>query len=151
MKSFWRYLRLRGAVVSRSFPPATIGFNASATKRLDMSRLREALGNLPDSVFVDVLESDEAYLFVVDVPGASADSVDVRVEGRTLAVDARRQKAVPAGFDYHSEERSLFLDLELPLPPDATEANASASVDDGVLEVRLPKRGAGGHSVPIEG
>jgi len=102
-------------------------------------------------VFVDVLESDEAYLFVVDVPGASADSVDVRVEGRTLAVDARRQKAVPAGFDYHSEERSLFLDLELPLPPDATEADASASVDDGVLEVRLPKRGAGGHSVPIEG
>jgi len=116
-----------------------------------MSRLREALGSLPDSVFVDVLESDDAYAFVVDVPGATADTVDVRVEGRTLAVDARREKAVPAAFDYCSEERSLFLELELPLPPNASDDGASASVEDGVLDVRLPKRGADNHSVPIEG
>jgi HSP20 family molecular chaperone IbpA len=116
-----------------------------------MSRLREALGSLPDSVFVDVLESDDEYRFVVDVPGATADSVDVRVSGRTMAVDARREKDVPDGFDYRTEERSLFLDLELPLPPDATEEGASASVDSGVLEVRLPKRGGDGHSVPVEG
>ncbi|WP_336036452.1 Hsp20/alpha crystallin family protein [Halobacterium yunchengense] len=116
-----------------------------------MSRLREALGNLPDSVFVDVLESDDAYCVVVDVPGATADTVDVRVEGRTLGVEARRQKAVPDGFEYRSEERSLFLDVELPLPPDATDEGASASVERGVLEVRLPKRGSSGTSVPIEG
>ncbi|MFB6269822.1 MAG: Hsp20/alpha crystallin family protein [Halobacterium sp.] len=116
-----------------------------------MSRLREALGNLPDSVFVDVLDGDDAYLFVVDVPGATADSVDVRVERRTLSVDARRQKDVPPGFEYDREERSLFLDVELPLPPDATEEGASASVDRGVLEVRLPKRGPSGHTVPVEG
>ncbi|MGB9964933.1 Hsp20/alpha crystallin family protein [Halobacterium sp. CBA1126] len=116
-----------------------------------MSRLREALGSLPDSVFVDVLESDDAYAFVVDVPGATADTVDVRVEGRTLAVDARREKDVPADFDYRSEERSLFLELELPLPPDATESGASASVEDGVLDVRLPKGAGESHSVPVEG
>ncbi len=116
-----------------------------------MSRLREALGSLPDSVFVDVLESEDAYAFVVDVPGATADTVDVRVEGRTLAVDARREKDVPVEFDYRSEERSLFLELELPLPPDATDEGASASVEDGVLDVRLPKRGTDSHSVPIEG
>lgn len=116
-----------------------------------MSRLREALGSLPDSVFVDVLESEDAYLFVVDVPGATADSVDVRVEGRRLHVDARREKAVPSDFDYRTEERSLFLDLDLPLPPDADADGASASVDRGVLEVRLPKASAGGYSVPVEG
>lgn len=116
-----------------------------------MSRLREALGSLPDSVFVDVLESEDAYAFVVDVPGATGDTVDVRVEGRTLAVDARREKDVPAEFDYRTEERSLFLELELPLPPDATDEGASASVEDGVLDVRLPKRGTDSHSVPIEG
>ena len=116
-----------------------------------MSRLREALGNLPDSVFVDVLDGDDAYLFIVDVPGATADSVDVRVEQRTLSVDARRQKDVTPGFEYDREERSLFLDLELPLPPDATEEDASASVERGVLEIRLPKRGTLGHTVPVEG
>jgi len=116
-----------------------------------MSRLREALGNLPESVFVDVFDGDDAYLFVVDVPGVTADGVDVRVDGRTLVVDAHRAKSVPDGFDYRTEERSLFLDLELPFPPDATDDGASASVEDGVLEVRLPKRGETTRSVPIEG
>jgi HSP20 family protein len=116
-----------------------------------MSRLRDALGNLPDSAFVDVLESDESYCVVVDVPGVTAESLDVRVDGHTLVVEAHRSKDVPAGFEYRTEERSLFLDLELPLPPDATDAGAEAAVDDGVLEVTLQKRGHGGRSVPITG
>lgn len=116
-----------------------------------MSRLREALGTLPDSAFVDVLESEESYCVVVDVPGATAEDLDVRVDGRTLVVDAHRSKDVPAGFEYRTEDRSLFLDLELPLPPDATDAGAAADVDAGVLDVTIQKRGASGHSVPIEG
>jgi HSP20 family molecular chaperone IbpA len=116
-----------------------------------MSRLREALGNLPDSVFVDVLEREDAYLFVVDVAGVTAEDVDVRVDGRMLVVDAHRRKSVPDGFSYRTEERPLFLDLELPLPPDATDDGSSASVDRGVLEVRLPKRGEAAHRVPVEG
>ena len=116
-----------------------------------MSRLREALGNLPDAVFVDVLEREDAYLFVVDLAGVTADDVDVRVDGRMLVVDAHRQKSVPTGFSYRTEERPLFLDLELPLPPDATDDGSSASVDRGVLEIRLPKRGETAHRVPVEG
>lgn len=116
-----------------------------------MSRLCEALRNLPESVFVDALDGEDAYMFVVDVPGVRADDLDVRVERRSLVVDAHRQKPVPDGFDYRTEERSLFLDLELPLPPDATDDGATASVENGVLEVRLPKRERAARSVPIEG
>ena len=115
-----------------------------------MSRLREALGNLPDAVFVDVLESDDEYLLVVDVPGVTTDTLDVRVEGQKLVVDARRDKDVPSDFEYRSEERSLFLDVELPLPLDATDTGSSASVESGVLEVRLPKKGNTARHVPIE-
>jgi len=116
-----------------------------------MSRLREALGNLPDAVFVDVHERDDAYLYVVDVAGVTAADVDVRVTGRSVVVDAHRRKPVPDGFDYRREDRSLFLDVELPLPVDATGDGAEASVSDGVLEVRLPKRSGPGQRVPVEG
>lgn len=116
-----------------------------------MSRLREALGNLPDAVFVDVHERDDEYLFVVDVSGVSAADLDVRVNARTAVVDAHRRKAVPEGFDYRREERPLFLDVELPLPPDATADGATASVEGGVLELRLPRRGESGRRVPVEG
>lgn len=129
---------------------ATTGLFAPPHERSDMSRLRDALGNLPDAVFVDVLESDDEYLLVVDVPGVTADTLDVRVEGQKLVVDAHREKDVPSEFEYRREERSLFLDVELPLPLDATDTGSTASVESGVLEVRLPKEGGETRHVPIE-
>jgi len=100
------------------------------------------LGDLPEAVFADLLESDEAYLLVVDLPGATAGGVDAGVEGGRLRIEVRREKDVPGEFRYRSEERSLFLDADLPLPPDATAQGAEASVDRGVLELRLPKQSA---------
>jgi Molecular chaperone (small heat shock protein) len=117
-----------------------------------MSALRDALRDLPDAVYADLLEGDEAYLLVVDLPGATAETVDVRVESGRLVVEARREKDVPPEFQYVEEERTLFLDAELPLPPDATDAGAEGSLEQGVLEIRLPKQSATpGTSVPIDG
>ncbi len=107
-----------------------------------MSALREALRDLPDAVFADLLESETAYLLVVDLPGATAETVEVTVQGGRVNVEARREKDVGHEFRYLTEDRSLFLDAELPLPPDATEAGAEATVERGVLELRLPKRGS---------
>jgi HSP20 family molecular chaperone IbpA len=107
-----------------------------------MSALRDALRDLPETVFADLLESDDAYLLVVDVPGVVPETTDVTVEAGRLRIEARREKAQPPEFRYLREDRSLFLDAEVPLPPDATDEGASASVDGGVLEVRLPKRTA---------
>lgn len=116
-----------------------------------MSALREAIEGLPDPVFGDLLESEGAYLLVVDIPGATAETVDVRVADGMLQIEARREKAVPEGFRYVSEDRSLFLDTELPLPPEARGANAEITVDRGVLEVTLPKHGGDGrHEIPVE-
>ncbi|MFC4447879.1 Hsp20/alpha crystallin family protein [Halorussus aquaticus] len=107
-----------------------------------MSALREAMRELPDAVFADLLESDDAYLLVVDLPGSNEETVDVSVTDGRLEIEARREKDVPMEFSYLQEERSLFLDADLPLPPDATGADAEASIDRGVLELRLPKRDA---------
>ena len=107
-----------------------------------MSALRDALGDLSDAVFFDLLESEDAYLLVVDVPGVSAETIDVTVENGRIAIEARREKELPGEYHYLEENRSLFLDVDLPLPADATETNAEATVDRGVLELTLPKRTA---------
>lgn len=107
-----------------------------------MTALRDALGDLPDAVFADVLESDEGYLVVLDLPGVDADSLAVRVEGGRLVLEAERAKDPPEEFEYVDEGRSLFLDVDLPLPPDASGADAEGTVDRGVLTLRLPKVGA---------
>jgi HSP20 family molecular chaperone IbpA len=116
-----------------------------------MSALREAMRELPDAVFADLLESDDAYLLVIDLPGANKQTMDVGVTDGKLEIEARREKDVPMDFSYLQEERSLFLDADLPLPPDATGADAEATIDRGVLELRLPKREATPEQeIPIE-
>ncbi|MDR9431585.1 MAG: Hsp20/alpha crystallin family protein [Natronomonas sp.] len=113
-------------------------------------QLREALDDLPETVFADLLEDDDAYLLIVDLPGATAETVDITVDGGRLTIEARREKAVPKGFRYVSEERDLFLDAELPLPSDATGADAEGRIERGVLTLTLPKSSAdGGMKIPI--
>ncbi|RKD98274.1 Hsp20/alpha crystallin family protein [Halopiger aswanensis] len=107
-----------------------------------MSALRDALRDLSDDVFFDLLESDDRYLLVLDVPGVTADSIDLAIEDGRLSIDAQRQKDLPDDYRYLEENRSLFFDVELPLPDDAIEADLDAGVERGVLELSIPKRPA---------
>lgn len=107
-----------------------------------MSGLRTALGDLPDAVFADLLERDDAYRLVLDLPDVTTAGLDLEVRAGRLAIEARREKPVPAGYSYVREGRDLFFDADLPLPADASAAGADASLDRGVLEVTLPKRSA---------
>ena len=113
-------------------------------------QLREALDELPEAVVVDLLESEDAYLLVVDLPGVTAETLEVTVSRDRLRIEAHKEKDTPREFRYLSEERALFLDAELPLPPDATGADAEGSIDRGVLSLTLPKSDAeGGQRVPV--
>ncbi|WP_435097471.1 Hsp20/alpha crystallin family protein [Halorubrum sp. N11] len=116
-----------------------------------MSALRDALRDLPDAVFADLLESDEGYVLVVDLPGATAETTEVLAEDGRIVIEGRRDKGVPEGFRYVREDRPLFLDAELPLPSDADGSGADAEMDRGVLEVTIPKRtGDASRTIPVD-
>lgn len=116
-----------------------------------MQTLRDALRDLPDAVFADFLERDDAYLLVIDLPGATAETTDVRMENGRLKVEASRTKDVPDDYTYYDENRALFLDVDLPLPPDANGEDATATVERGVLELTLPRRSSTETTIPIDG
>jgi HSP20 family molecular chaperone IbpA len=126
-------------------------FFAPGAVAVDMNALRDALRELPETVFADLLESDDAHRVVMDLPGATGDTVDISIDGARLRIEARREKSFPPAFSYVQEDRALFLDAELPLPPNATGEGATATMDGGVLTVTLPKRTAAGATrVPVE-
>lgn len=116
-----------------------------------MQPIREALRTLPDAVFADFLESPSAYLLVLDLPGVTAEGLTLEGYEHRLEIEASRQKPVPEGFDYRTEERSLFLDATIPVPMDANPTEATASLEDGVLEVTIPRQERSGRDIPIEG
>jgi HSP20 family molecular chaperone IbpA len=107
-----------------------------------MTGLGAALRSLPDAVFADLLESDDAYRLVVDLPGVTGETLDLTVAAGHLHVEAHREKADAAGYRFVEEGRDAFLDVDLPLPPDATAEEAAASIERGVLEVTVPKQSA---------
>jgi HSP20 family protein len=83
---------------------------------------------------IDVYESDDEYLIQLDVPGASAESVNVQVIGTRVHV--RAEQAAPRG--QMEVARALF-ERQVELPGGVEANSASAQLEDGVLEIRLAK------------
>lgn len=94
----------------------------------------------------DVLESDDAYLVVFDVPGATQGDVQVRYTGGRVVVRVDRFREFRDGYEMVFPGRGLALDGEASLPSDALVEPESASatlLSNGVLQVRVPKRASG--------
>jgi HSP20 family molecular chaperone IbpA len=114
-----------------------------------MRALRDALDELPGAAFADLLESPDAFLLVVDVPGATADRTSVEARGQRLHVTVDRRLDDHGDFEVREAGRERELTWELPLPPDVDASAATAAVDRGVLELELPRTG-GDATIPIE-
>lgn len=76
---------------------------------------------------VDVHEEENELVVVVDLPGVSQDRIAVRCDGQTLSITADGDRRV--------------YDERIQLPARVDEEAATASYNNGVLEVTLPRRG----------
>jgi len=103
-----------------------------------------------EDVPADLLETDEGYVAVFDLPGYERDAVDVRLADRTLTVSAERD--TDGEGEYVRQERSGGSVSRTLTLPSAVEVGAtSATYEKGVLRVRLPRRAGGdGESIPVE-
>ena len=91
---------------------------------------------LPTSA--DILESEDAFIVLVDVPGCEKSDIQARLDDNTLIVTADREE-VRSDFVTVAEGRPKHLRTTVPLPEDVDGSTAQARYDDGVLRVRLEK------------
>ncbi len=118
---------------------------ANETSDLQL-RDKEALeqeGTRPGAVFrpdVDILERADAYLIHADLPGVDEGHVHVRLEKGVLSLDAELATAPEAGWSpIHTEYRVGSYHRQFRLSEEVDGEKVSASMRDGVLELRLPK------------
>ncbi|MCB9685063.1 MAG: Hsp20 family protein [Alphaproteobacteria bacterium] len=77
---------------------------------------------------VDVLESDNGFRLVIDVPGVRKDALELQVQNRRLTVSGRRATG-STGW------RHAFT------VPDTVDTTAiTADLQDGVLTLELPRK-----------
>jgi len=103
----------------------------------------EREGTRPGPVFrpdVDILENQDAYVIYADLPGVDDKTIDVRLEQGTLTLDARLATLPEAGWNpLHAEYRTGAYHREFRISDGIDSSGVSAKMNNGVLELRLPK------------
>lgn len=103
----------------------------------------------------DLLESDDAYLVILDAPGATASDIQVRYRNGAVLARIDRFRDYHEGFEMRFPGRGLSLDAKVALPRDALvdADHATATLrENGTLAIELPKRAADDQTetVPVE-
>lgn len=95
---------------------------------------------------IDIAEYDDNLVVVADVPGFEKSDIDLKIAGQVLTIVAERETESETesgdeaqGEFLHRERRSHSVRRSVRLPVEVDEEGASASYQNGVLTVTLPK------------
>jgi len=119
----------------------------------DMS---EDFGEQPGGhgIHVDVADMGEQLVVSADVPGFDPADIDISVKDRQLTIAAEHSESAESDEDdahyYRRERTTRTTSRTVTLPTDVDESAASASYDNGVLTIELPKRDPEDDGVDIE-
>lgn len=100
---------------------------------------------------LDVTETEQHYLAVLDLPGVPREQVQVSIEGRQVRVQtqaaadsAGQPDTTQPGRPLHRERTPGPRARSFTLPQEVEASLASAKLEHGVLTLTLPKRSAHG-------
>jgi HSP20 family protein len=106
-------------------------------------------------VSVDVADGGDQLVVTADLPGFSGDDIDLRVERESLTISAdyESEESEETAHFHRQERRHESVRRQLPLPEAVDAQEASASYNNGVLTVTLPKlepEESGGYRIDVE-
>jgi HSP20 family protein len=87
----------------------------------------------------DVEETDDAYTIEMELPGVKQDDVDIEVNGRELTVSGEVKEKERAGILRRRTRKVGEFSYSVTLPMEIDAENVSASLDGGILTIRVPK------------
>jgi HSP20 family protein len=89
----------------------------------------------------DIYEGEADYRIVTDVPGVRNEDLDISLEDDVLTIKAARDREVPEGYTARRRELTgkVTFRRSFELGTAVDTDRISATLDDGVLTVVLPK------------
>jgi HSP20 family protein len=89
----------------------------------------------------DVVETRDAYVVTVELPGVDDDEMDLYVHPDALVVAGRRRCPGVPGARWHAAEiRYGPFRFDVPLPGDVDPESVDATTDRGLLRITFRKR-----------
>lgn len=108
----------------------------------DKREIREQEGTREGLYFqpsVDIYESDESLTLVADVPGSTADDVEIDLRDNLLTLTARASRLDERWKPLYQEYRLGHYLRQFRLGQQIDQKRISAQIRDGVLTLTLPK------------
>jgi HSP20 family protein len=88
---------------------------------------------------VDVEETQDAWIFEVELPGVSRDDVQVEVDDAELSISGEVKERERSGVVRHRARRAGSFQYRTTIPSGVDVDKVEARLDDGVLTVRVPR------------
>ncbi|MCA9080196.1 MAG: Hsp20/alpha crystallin family protein [Planctomycetaceae bacterium] len=89
---------------------------------------------------IDIYETEDGLVLLADLPGVTADGVDLQIQDNRLTLFGRCQPAVPDDDSLvHQEYQHGDFLRSFILSDDVNHDGIAAKLQNGVLEVRLPR------------
>jgi HSP20 family protein len=88
---------------------------------------------------VDVEETDDAWVFEVELPGAKRDDIQVEVGDAELIISGKVEERERTGVVRRRTRRSGSFDYRTTLPAGVDAGRVEARFENGVLTVRVPR------------
>jgi len=104
----------------------------------------EGRGEVLPRMKVDVAEKNGAYVVKGELPGVKKEDIRVSVDGAqvTLEAEVKQEKTASDERVLHTERSYGKVSRVFTLPQEVDEAAVEARFQDGVLELKLPKKQA---------
>lgn len=100
-----------------------------------------AEADVTSTVDVDLEDAADEFVLTAELPGFDTDDVDVRVNDDTVHLTAEREteSTETTGEFVRRERRRASVERSIPLPASVHADDVSATFENGLLTVRLPK------------
>lgn len=90
---------------------------------------------------VDIYEDEAGITLTADLPGVTKDGLDIQVDNETLSIDGKAEIDMPEAMQaVYADVRATRYQRSFSLSSELDGDKAEASLNHGVLSLRIPKR-----------
>jgi HSP20 family molecular chaperone IbpA len=116
----------------------------TATKDVTTRGSSEAQKHESETVLrppVDIYEDADGIMLLADMPGVSRERLNLQIDHEALLVEGEASIEMPEGMEaLYADVRSTCYRRSFTLSGELETGEIDASLKDGVLKVRIPKR-----------
>jgi len=134
----------KGQLVSAGAAASAGPFNQRNDTMKATVQKEASVANRPSTVEyvqpeVNIFETKEGYVLEAEMPGVNKDGLEITLEGSEITLIGRRTAGTNAGTALFRESRQADYRRVFELDPAIDASRISASLDQGILTLTLPK------------